>query len=82
MPRSRPEAEQGVSRELDPLTTLTTDGFRALLAALVVPAEPIAALRQAFERHADEVDRLPSFGDTHRPRTLCDPAPVLAHPSA
>jgi hypothetical protein len=67
MPRSGLEAKQGASRGLEPLTTLTADGFRAFLAALDVPGEPRPGLRQAFEHHADEADRLPAFGDTHRP---------------
>jgi len=56
-----------MSRDLEPLTTLTADDFREFLAALDGPAEPSPALRRAFERHAEEVDRLPSFEDTHRP---------------
>lgn len=67
MPRSGLEAKQGAHRRLEPLNTLTADGFRAFLAALDVPGEPTPGLRQAFEHHVDEADRLPAFGDTQRP---------------
>lgn len=36
--------------------TLRDEDFQAFLAALETPAEPNAALRRAFERHADHVN--------------------------
>ena len=37
--------------------TLKADDFQAFLAALDAPGEPSPALRRAFERHAEQVDR-------------------------
>lgn len=37
--------------------TLQAEDFRAFLIALDTPAEPNAALQQAFQRHAEQVER-------------------------
>ena len=37
--------------------TLRAEDFQAFLAAIDAPAEPNAALRRAWERHSEQVDR-------------------------
>jgi hypothetical protein len=57
MPRSGLKAKQGPSRGLEPLTTLTADGFRAFFAALDVPGEPneLLSFMRAVANRADHV---------------------------
>jgi uncharacterized protein (DUF1778 family) len=50
------EAAERVVQEQES-ETLQTGGFQAFLAALDAPGEPSPALRLAFERHAELVDR-------------------------
>jgi uncharacterized protein (DUF1778 family) len=50
------EAAERVVQEQESIT-LRTDDFQAFLAALDAPGEPSPALRRAFERHAELVER-------------------------
>jgi len=50
------EAAERVVQEQESIT-LKADDFQAFLAALDAPREPSPALRKAFERHAQLVDR-------------------------
>jgi uncharacterized protein (DUF1778 family) len=50
------EAAERIVQEQQSIT-LKADDFQAFLAALDAPGEPSPALRRAFERHAEQVDR-------------------------
>ena len=50
------EAAERIVQEQQSIT-LKADDFQAFLAALDAPGEPSLALRRAFERHAEQVDR-------------------------
>lgn len=49
-------AAERLVREQESIT-LRSEDFQTFLAALDTPAEPNDALRRAFERHAEQVDR-------------------------